>query len=480
MWFFLVLLLPAAAGAALLCSRTLSRGERPGVWAGLCAGGTLLLTLCCAVWGDSAQAAQFGAFCLSFAADGVSRVFAVLVSALFLLCIVFAREYTEKDTRRAQLFGFMLLSLAAMLGLCFAQNLFTFYLFFELMSLASFPLVLHERTAAGRRAAFVYLGFSVCGAALVLGGLMLGGAPLLGAFCAGGLGLPAGGRSLAAYFLIALGFSCKAGMYPLCAWLPTAHPEAPAPASALLSGVITKAGILGMLRATYFVFGPQLLRGTAAQTALLCLALATVFLGSMLAYKERLMKKRLAYSSVSQLSYVIFGMLLLTQNGWEGALLQVVFHATAKAGLFLCAGAIIHQTGLVYADELRGIGRRMPVVMSCFALFSLSLVGIPPLGGFSAKWALCLGALEHGALGAVGIVLLIVSALLTAGYLLPVVSIAFFPGEDYHAAPCEPGLCMTLPLGILAAVLLAGGLVPGLFTAPCAELTAALFSGGAL
>ena len=474
--YCLDILFPAAVGAALVFFRS----KRPGQTAALCAGGALLLTLICATWGGDALAADFGDFSLAFAADGVSRVFAVLVGALFLLCIVFAGEYAEDDARRAKLFGFMLLTLGAMLGLCFARNLFTFYLFFEAMGLASFPLVLHDRAPSGRRAAFWYLGFSVCGAALVLGGLILGGAPLLGDFRPGGVGLAADGRSLAAYFLIAVGFSCKAGMYPLSAWLPTAHPEAPAPASALMSGVITKAGILGLLRTTYFVFGADALRGSPAQRALLCLALTTVFLGSMLAYKERLMKKRLAYSSVSQLSYVIFGLLLLSPGGWDGALLQVVFHASAKVGLFLCAGAIIHKTGLLYVDELRGLGRRMPVVMCCFTLFSLSLIGIPPLGGFAAKWALCIGALDGGAIGIAGIVLLIVSALLTAGYLLPVVSVAFFPGEDYRAQPCEPGPRMTLPLGLLAGVLLLGGLFPRLFTAPCAALAAMLVSGGAL
>lgn len=474
--YYLDILFPAAAGLALVFSKK----KRPGRAAALCAGGTLLLTFACAAWGVQLLPGESGGFSLAFSADSIACLFAVLVNAMFLLCIIFSGEYAESDARSAKLFGFMLLTLGAMLGLCFARNLFTFYLFFEGMGLASFPLVLHDRAPSGRRAAFWYLGYSVFGAALALGGLVLGGAGLLGDFRAGGLGLAADSRTRAAYFLIAAGFSCKAGIYPLCAWLPTAHPEAPAPASALLSGVITKAGILGLLRATYFVFGAEPLRGSLAQTALLCLALATVFIGSMLAYQERLMKKRLAYSSVSQLSYIIFGLLLLTPGGWNGALLQVVFHALAKTGLFLCAGAIIHQTGLHYADELRGLGRRMPVVMCCFALFSLSLTGIPPLGGFAAKWALCVGALDGGALGIAGIVLLIVSALLTAGYLLPVVSIAFFPGEDFRAKPCEPGPRMTLPLALLAGALLVGGVFPALFTAPCAALAQQLFSGGAL
>lgn len=474
-WYLVCALFPIAAGFALVFSKP----KRPDRIAAACAAVSLLLAAGCTLRGGAAVVADFGGLTLSFATDALGGLFALLIGALFLLCIVFASEYTEDDPNRAQFFGFTLVTLGAMLGLCFARNLFTFYLFFETMSLASFPLVLHNRTEAARRAAIKYLGFSVFGAALVLGGFLLCGAELFADFRPGGIGLAADRRHLAAYLLIALGFSCKAGMYPLSAWLPTAHPEAPAPASALLSGVITKAGILGMMRATLFVFGAESIRGTAAQKLLLLLALVTVFIGSMLAYKEKLMKKRLAYSSVSQLSYVIFGLMLLTPAGLTGAVLQVVFHACAKVGLFLCAGAIIHKTGLLHADELRGMGRRMPVVMSCFTLFSLSLVGIPPLGGFVAKWELCVGALGS-ALGLAGIVILIVSALLTAGYLFPVVSVAFFPGEGYEADACEPTWHMTLPLCLLAAALLIGGLFPSLFTSPLSSLLASLLSGGAL
>ena len=159
---------------------------------------------------------------------------------------------------------------------------------------------------------------------------------------------------------MALGFGCKAGMFPLHAWLPTAHPVAPSPASAVLSGIITKGGIIAIIRVTYYLFGVDFLRGTWAQTALLVLSIVTIFMGSMLAYKEKLLKKRLAYSTVSNVSYVVFGLMLMCPAGFMGALLQVVFHAVAKNILFLCAGAIIYKTHKTYVSELKGIGCAAP------------------------------------------------------------------------------------------------------------------------
>ena len=182
----------------------------------------------------------------------------------------------------------------------------------------------------------------------------------------------------------------------------------------------------------------------------------------MLAYKEQLLKKRLAYSTVSQVSYVLFGILLLSDDGLRGALLQVVFHAVAKDALFLAAGAIIVATSCTRVEQLVGIGKRMPVTTWCFALASLSLVGIPPLCGFVSKWYLAVGALEdYGALGIWGVAILLLSALLTAGYLLPIVTRGFFPGQDYIAERREVGRSMLVPMLVLAALTLVLGLFPG-------------------
>ena len=186
-------------------------------------------------------------------------------------------------------------------------------------------------------------------------------------------------------------------------------------------------------------------------------------MGSMLALREKLLKKRLAYSTISNVSYVIFGLFTFTAAGFTGALLQVVFHALAKDVLFLAAGSVIFATGYTKVDELKGVGRRMPVTMWCFAVAALSLIGIPPAGGFAAKWYLAIGALENGAmLNTVGVVVLMVSALLTAFYLLPIVADAFFPGKDFvpEERIMEVPAKMLVPLIVFCVLIIVLGILP--------------------
>jgi multicomponent Na+:H+ antiporter subunit D len=262
-----------------------------------------------------------------------------------------------------------------------------------------------------------------------------------------------------------LGFSVKAGMFPGHAWLPAAHPVAPAPASAVLSAVIVKAGVLGIIRVVYYLFGAAFLRGTWVQTAFMVLALITVFMGSMLAYREPVLKKRLAYSTVSQVSYILFGISVMDLDGITGGLLHVLAHGFIKSALFLCAGAIIHQTGKTRVDELKGIGKEMPLLMWCYTIVSLGLIGIPPTGGFISKWYLAAGALNSYIPGfsVAGPVILLISALLTAGYLLPVTIMGFFPGADYDYTKLqkkEPSLWMTVPVLVLTVLTVLTGLFP--------------------
>ena len=270
-------------------------------------------------------------------------------------------------------------------------------------------------------------------------------------------------------FAMILGFGVKAGMFPLHAWLPTAHPVAPAPASAVMSGIIVKMGVLGMIRVVYYVIGAEFIRGTWVQTAWLVLTLITIFMGSMLAYREKILKKRLAYSTVSQASYILFGMALLQPEGLTGSLLHVIFHAVIKSALFLCAGAIIYKTGKTSVDELRGIGKEMPVTIWCYTFASAALIGIPPASGFISKWHLAIGSLGSGipVFSWLGPVVLLISALLTAGYLLPITVNGFLPGEDYDYKSLEkkePVKMMVVPILILAVLTIALGLFPNPFT----------------
>ncbi|MDD3394629.1 MAG: proton-conducting transporter membrane subunit [Anaerotignum sp.] len=408
---------------------------------------------------------------IAYHIDGISKYFACMICIIWLLAAIYSMEYMKHEHKPARFFMFYVMSLGTLIGLCFSANMMTMYLSYEFMTLLTFPLVIHTQELQAVRAGMKYLGYSIFGAGLgLLGFFFLNTYCITTEFAPGGtlnMALVSGNENLLllVFFLMALGFGCKAGMFPLHAWLPTAHPVAPSPASAVLSGIITKGGIICIIRVTFYLFGADFIRGSWAQTALLILALITIFMGSMLAYKEKLLKKRLAYSTVSQVSYVIFGLMLLTPVGFTGALLQVVFHAAAKNILFLSAGAIIYKKGTTFVNQLRGVGKEMPVVLWCFTIASLSLVGIPPAGGFVSKWFLAQGALgaSLGGFAVVGVAILMVSALLTAGYLLSIVTDAFFPGDAFHydnLEKKEPNYLMTMPLVILSIAVVLLGIFP--------------------
>ncbi len=403
--------------------------------------------------------------------DGLSRFFALLVGSMFLLAGIYSLEYMKDDPHRERFYVFYLVVLGTLNGIAYAGNLITLYLFFEGMTLLSVPLVLHNLTKEAVAAAFKYLFYSIAGASLALIGIFyiyIDSNNL--EFTAGGAldaSAVAGQETtlLVVSLLAVIGFAAKAGMFPLHAWLPDAHPVAPAPASAILSGVITKAGVVAIIRFVYFTVGPDLLRGTWMQYAWISLALLTVVMGSMLAYQEPLLKKRLAYSSVSQVSYILFGLATLTVGGVVGALLHMMFHSIIKDALFMVAGAIPSPTEPVAVSQLRGIGRKMPVTLGCFALVSIALVGIPPTGGFLSKWHLSMGSLssQSGVFDWLGPAVLLFSALLTAGYLFPIAIRGFFPGsegEDSALEQREPGILMLAPMVILAAASLVLGVFP--------------------
>ena len=480
--FLLDLLLPLAAGLLLWLCPALGKGRVRSVFVlsalGLCFAANLAL----AALGDGALwlFSIGGKLPVVLQSDALSRCFSVLVSAMWLLSGVFSLRYMARENSPRRYYAFYLLTLFALMGVSYAGTLVTIYLFFELMTLISVALVLHEKTPEAVAAGIKYLLYSVAGAMMGLFGVFyLAQHTAQPLFTPGGSLLPeaAGtGLCVAALFVCLLGFGVKAGMFPLHGWLPTAHPVAPAPASAVLSGVITKTGVLCIVRVVFYVAGPAALAGTWAQSALLALSLVTVFMGSMLAYREPVLKKRLAYSSVSQVSYVLFGLYLLQQTALEGALLHVAFHAILKDGLFLCAGAMIYQTGKTRVDDLRGIGKEMPGTMACWTVLSLGLIGVPPTCGFYSKWFLATGALSSttGVFTWLGPVVLLLSALLTAGYLLPLPIRGYFPGDDVAYARREACGTMLAPVMILAALCLLLGLWPSLIGTPLHAIATAL------
>ena len=371
--------------------------------------------------------------------DVIGCIFSVLMSTMWLLSSVFAREYMGHDDNERLYQVFYMCVLSALIGQCYAGSMVTLYVFYELMTLLSVPMVVHERTPQAVAAGIKYLVYSIFGAMLGLLGIFFF-SNYLGTvtFVPGGVETAASAPSglLLITFLVIIGFG-------------------------------TKAGVLAVLRVIYYLVGADVLRGTWVQKGFMTLTLITVFMGSMLAYRETLLKKRLAYSTVSQVSYVLFGLACMVPAAFEGAILHVVAHSVIKDALFLCAGAIIHQTGKIYVRDLRGIGKEMPITTWCWTIASLGLIGIPPTGGFVSKWQLATGSLETGLAGfdVVGPIILIVSALLTAAYLLPVTINGFFPGSDYDYSTLtnkEGSKLMTVPMILLAA----GVVLTGIFAQP--------------
>ena len=282
---------------------------------------------------------------LTLRIDGITKFFASLMCLVFTTVGFYAFDYMHHEENEKRFFAFYLMVMGVLSGIYLSANLVTMYLFYELMTLTSLPLVLHSLTKEAIAAGKKYLFYSVGGAFLSLVAIFYIYS-VCGAsdFVAGGyLGASGADKNmmLIFVFMAIIGFGCKAGLFPLQDWLPTARPVAPSPASAVLSGIITKSGVIVLVRLIFYSVGADYIRDTWVQYAWMTLALITVFLGSMRAYHEKVLKKRLAYSSVSQVSYVLFGLSLLNATGFMGALLHVAFHSIIKDGLFLIAGANI-------------------------------------------------------------------------------------------------------------------------------------------
>ena len=485
MLLLFMILFPAAAGIAvsLIPADKISREYRICSYTAILAV-TDIIALSSLFRDDKLRLFQLaGNLDLYFYLDGVGKFFICPVLLLYTLICFYAFAYMPMEGREESFFAFYFLSFGAVLAACAAGNLITLYLCFEFATLTSMPMVLHERTPDAILAALKYLFYSLGGALLGLlsiVALCYYGQEQANAFIPGGFlgseNIRERGILLKIIFAGIVGFGAKAGLYPMHGWLPAAHPIAPAPASALLSGIIAKLGVLAVLRLVFFSAGVDFLRGTWVQTAWICLSMLTIFMGSMMAWREKVLKKRLAYSSVSQIAYIMLGLSLLNEGGFTGGLIQLAAHAVSKSALFLCAGVFIFTLGKRQIQHLRGLGPVLPVTFWCFFIASLSLIGIPPMGGFVSKWHLALAALNnqdiyHAAFTILPPVILMISALLTAAYLLPVMIDAFFvPGQknnnnnnnininNHSGETRKPSALMTAPMMILCAAALGVGL----------------------
>jgi len=378
-----------------------------------------------------------------FRTDMLGFFVGILSVLLWTLSSLYAIEYMKGSHAHGRYNIFSLLSLGGMMGVVFTGNLFTLYIFFELLSVASAILVFHEETPEAMKAGFKYLFLGIAGGLVLLFGIIMtyeisgtGDLTMIG------IGIQESKWVPFIFWSFIIGFGVKAGMFPMHIWLPSAHPVAPSPASALLSGVMIKAGAYGIFRTIYNILGHTDIVNNHMGLIfpLLILALITIFLGSACAITQTEIKKMLAYSSISQIGYVIMGITLLSPTGIVGGLLHIFAHAFMKATLFMCAGAFIHQTGLRELEDLKGIGKRMPLTTLCFSVCALSMIGLPPFIGFISKWFLAMGSLEAMRLGYywpgigfIALLTLLLSSLLNLVYYGPVVIGAWMHGAEGHA-----------------------------------------------
>ena len=398
---------------------------------------------------------------ISFKIDGMTMVFAGLVAVLWPLATLYAFEYMEHSDHVKAFFMFYVMTYGVTLGIAFASDMVTMYFFYELLTLVTGPLVMHGLNRESILAVRKYLYYSIGGAAFALMGMIF--LMVYGNTCEFTLGgvMNAGVLQehrdllLWVYFFSFMGFGVKAAVWPLSSWLPQAG-VAPTPVTALLHAVaVVNAGAFAIIRLTYYSFGADFLRGSWVQDVCMAIAVFTIVYGCSRAVKETHIKRRLAWSTVSNLSYILFGATVMTPLGLVGALAHFVIHGFMKICLFLCAGAFMHQTGKTHVYHMDGMGKRMKVVFGCFAISGLGLMGVPGLAGFISKWNLTVAAVESSNVMAyVGIAGLLLSAFLTAIYILSVVVRAYFPKNQTELAELEtvrdPSWRMCLPLVVCA------------------------------
>lgn len=406
--------------------------------------------------------------------DGMSRVFACLVAFLWPLACCYASQYMKHEGKENTFFTFYMITYGITVGIAFAANLITMYFFYEFLTLVTLPIVMHGMKKKNVYAGQKYALYSIGGAAFAFLGMIV-----LSTYCGatwfelGGIIGPSVTERqreilLVVYLLAAFGFGVKAAIFPFHGWLPTAS-VAPTPVTALLHAVaVVNSGAFAILRITYYSFGTEFLRGTWVQYVVMVAAMITILYGSGMALKEQHFKRRLAYSTISNLSYMILGASFMTPEGMVGSLAHMICHGLIKITLFYVAGTVLFQTGKNYVNDLFGFGKKMKVTFGCFTIASVALIGVPPTAGFISKWNLITAAASNSIPFAwVGIVVLLISAVLTSMYLLSIVIKAYFPGPGFDMKMIENveephGYAMKAPMIILCVVIV----FLGMFSTP--------------
>lgn len=407
---------------------------------------------------------------IEFRVDGLGMLFALVASSLWILTTLYSIGYMRglKEHDQTRFFCCFAISLSATIGVAFAGNLLTLYIFYEILSLSTYPLVTHhgdkEARSGGRTYLSHLLGTSVAFALPAMiycywkkeGDINFTDGSLLTTNIDSGAGL---------IVLLALTFGfAKNGLMPFHSWLPNAM-VAPTPVSALLHAVaVVKVGVFCVIRVFTGVFGVELLKKLDVAVVVSWIAAFTVITSSLIALSQDNLKRRLAFSTIGQLSYIILGVSLLSDFGVTGSILHVAMHAFGKITLFFCAGAIYVAMHKKYVSELVGIGRKMPITMTAFAIGSLSVIGLPVTGGLVSKWYLVMGTAQSGQIAL--LVVFLISSILNACYFLPIVYRAFFcrPEESlYEGGRQEAPLACLIPLCITALLSVLSFFNPSLF-----------------
>jgi multicomponent Na+:H+ antiporter subunit D len=407
--------------------------------------------------------------------DFLALLFVTLSAILWFVTTIFAIGYLEGSPNRSRFFGFFSLCVTSTMGIALAGNLLTFFIFYELLSIVTYPLVVHRGTGKALSAGRTYLLYTLTGGTLLLFGIVwLHGIAGPVDFMPGGA-LAAVTEAqhttlIAIFVLLIAGLGVKAALFPLHGWLPEAM-VAPAPVSALLHAVaVVKAGAFGIVRIIYDVYGLSFADRLGVLLPLAALASFTVVYGSILALRQTELKKMLAYSTVSQLSYITLGTAIFGPLATTGGLVHLLHQGIMKITLFFCAGVVAETLHIHSIRDLAGVGRRMPVTMGVFTLAAFGMIGVPPMAGFVSKWYLGLGGIQTGQYWVV--LVLVASSILNAAYFLPVVHAAWFGApteawrESERAGILEADWMLLLPTVVTGLLSLAAGIFAGVLLSP--------------
>jgi multicomponent Na+:H+ antiporter subunit D len=404
---------------------------------------------------------------IRFSVDALGLLFGLTASFLWILTSFYSIGYMRslKEHAQTRYFTCFSIALSATIGLAFSANLLTLFIFYELITFSTYPLVAHKETPEAFAGGNKYLAYLVGSSKAFFLVAVLLTWTLAGTldFRPGGImgGVQAKGLVILAFFLFLFGVA-KSAIMPIHSWLPSAM-VAPTPVSALLHAVaVVKAGVFTIVRVMLFIYGPATMKDLHLDVWAITLASITIITASLIALGRDNLKARLAYSTVSQLSYIILGAALVSPLANQGAVMHITVHAFSKITLFFCAGAIYVAAHKTEISQLSGIGRRMPWTMGAFSVGALSLIGVPPLAGFISKWYLALGSLQ--AVSPAVLFVIMTSTMLNAAYFLPIIYKAFFEkppegeGEQVHEAP----LFILVPLVLTAAMTIILGCWPSL------------------